>query len=122
MLGDGIMNNLHFLYPEDNKALINSIRVLIDDKEYILKKRVPQIIEVSKGNHHVVVYGAVLSNVDVSFSSGNVSGDVSSKEWYSGDILIEENDEYYMFKTPFLVNFKGKLKKVSKDEFDKKCI
>ncbi|MEE3344097.1 MAG: hypothetical protein VZS44_08425 [Bacilli bacterium] len=116
------MSKLHFLYPEDNKELINSIQVKIDDVEYVFYKNNPQVLDIAQGIHHVIVYGTIFSDVDVNLDDGelNVDHEESLKEWFSGDIMIEEADEYYIFKTPFLLNFKGKLKKVNREEFEKR--
>lgn len=117
------MKKIHIIYPEDNKTMISFVKLELDNQEFVLKKRVPQVIEVEGDAHQLIVKGNTFSNADISLSDGELkaSASVDEKIWCDISVNLVEDDEYFIFKTPFFLNGKGKLKKVSKDKFESKC-
>ena len=76
------MKKFHIVYPEDNKMMINSVKLIIDNQEFVLGKRKPQTIELDGDAHQIKVVGESFSNVDISLKGGNaqISGNVNENE------------------------------------------
>ena len=64
------MKKIHIVYAEDNKAMIESVNLTVDNQEYNLKKSIPQVIEVEGDAHQLIIKGNSFSNVDISLNNG----------------------------------------------------
>ena len=108
------MKKLNILYKEDNKMLIDSVVIYINGKDYgDIKKNKVRPIELEPGTDEVVIYSAHITDIGINGASSE------QVVWEKEIILIEENDVYYIFKAPLIMNKKGKLDKVTKENFNK---
>lgn len=107
------MKKINILYVEDNKQLINELSITIDGvAQEKIKKNDAASYEVEEGIHRITISADIVKEI-------NKQGlNTEQIEWIDEDVVVNDEDLYYILETPFLVTKKGKLKKVSKEKYE----
>lgn len=110
---------VNILYKEDDNQLIDYAYISIDEKpnEKIIKNKIKKI-ELEKGKHKLKISVNNLDSIKMG-DAGNIA--IKSKEniWVDQEILVEDDDLYYILHSPFFVTNQGKLKNTTKEKFEK---
>lgn len=108
------MQKINILYKEDNKIMVESVNISIDEQIENLPKNEPYSKELNEGKHTVMIYAEVVDQV----TKEGVS--IVKKTWAEAEANISTQDLYYIFKAPLVLSGKGKLISVTKEQFDQK--
>lgn len=114
------MKKITILYKEDNKQLIDKAKISIDGKEIgDLLKNKSKVIEVEEGKHRIVLSADTLQEINKTENKNGLEIRTKENIWIDEEIEVNE-DLYYIYHSPVLIKNKGKLEKVSKEEFEKR--
>lgn len=108
------MPKINILYKEDNKVMVDSVDIAVDEQVETMKKNIPYVREVEAGTHSLKIYGIAGDQVTKEGLS------LDRKVWAETEVNIREEDVYYIFKSPLMLNGTGKLVPVSEENFHKK--
>lgn len=109
------MKKINILYVEDYKLLINELAIVIDGKDCgDIKKNTTASYEVEEGVHRLQIGTAIIKDINKQGAS------VEQNLWIDEDVDVNNEDLYYILKTPFIITKKGKLKRVSKEKYERR--
>lgn len=114
------MKKITILYKEDNKQLIDKANIAIDGKNIgeLLKNKNKEI-ELEEGKHRITLSANTLKEINKTDNKNEVEIKTKENIWIDEEIEVNE-DLYYIYHSPLIVSNKGKLEKVSKEEFEKR--
>lgn len=114
------MGKLNILYKEDSKSLIDYVYLSIDKGDYRkLHKSKIESIELENGNHNIRITSNTISEIRKEENVGTAQVTAKEQVWIDEEIIMNSKEQYCVLYAPIIVTHKGKLKKVSKEQFEK---